>query len=454
MRTSAVRQPPARTVLEREIRGRRLTLGEFVDFADRFAREHGESGTVSLRHLNRLVAGRGPGGGPVGLPRPGTARLLERIFGIGIQELLEPPQVRLDSGAPGRSEIAETLVGYYGADEFAYRVDCAGDERVTSIVTRPEWLSGAVTLEPGSERFDLVPAQSLVDPRTDVKRDAEMVDAPLYRLLDIDIGPGGVSGTFGRVSFMDYALGPDLLEAELPGPVDTWQLRPRYLPDLDAVWHLPGRLCAGGVAALCAIARPAEGNRPADYALLVQRRSDRVVNGAGRLSVIPKAFHQPLTDHRGDLPIRATLLREMEEELFGRAEVDSAAAAAAAAPMHVSRLTEPMRWLLGAPGRLRLECTGFGLNLVSGNYEFAGLVVVEDEEFWTRFGGHIEANWEASGLQVYSSVDTELTAELVADDDWSNEGLFALLQGFRRLTECGGERARLPEVRSRMASAR
>jgi len=53
--------------------------------------------------------------------------------------------------------------------------------------------------------------------------------------------------------------------------------------------------------------------------------------------------------------------------------------------MHPARLSEPMRWLTAEPGRLRLECTGFGLNLVSGNFEFASLVVIESDNFWSRY---------------------------------------------------------------------
>ena len=55
-----------------------------------------------------------------------------------------------------------------------------------------------------------------------------------------------------------------------------------------------------------------------------------------------------------------------------------------------------------------MECTGFGVNLVSGNYEFASLVVIEDEEFWPRYGGDVEANWESAGLRLYSSLDRQL----------------------------------------------
>jgi hypothetical protein len=137
----------------------------------------------------------------------------------------------------------------------------------------------------------------------------------------------------------------------------------------------------------------------------------------------------------------------MEEELFGRSDVDKTTGVRrAAVPMHKSRLSEPLRWLVAEPDRLRMECTGFGLNMVSGNYEFAALVVVEDEEFWSRYGGSIEANWESTGLRLYSSRDPQTVAELIKDESWSGEGLFALLQGIRRLADMGGPRVNLPVV--------
>ena len=80
-----------RTVLELRIRQRRQTFEEFVQYAEVFAREHGERGTLSLRHLQRLVAGRRPDGAPPGPPRPATARLLEHIFDMSIEQLLAAP---------------------------------------------------------------------------------------------------------------------------------------------------------------------------------------------------------------------------------------------------------------------------------------------------------------------------------------------------------------------------
>ena len=530
-----------RTVLEQKIRERRLTLEEFVEFAEVFAREHGERGTLSLRHLKRLVAARGENGAPLGQLRPATARLLEKIFGLSIDDLLKSPEessggqveagegsvprrvgrsrevevarpavalasafewlderagwipdtarrkvsarvAKLETGNTldlrarrariGRSQVARALLNYY-SDQLPghepYRVRCDGRLISTSVVARSGWLDLACPLDAEHERLELVSTEhgggvlDDIGARRAVDRLAEAValdvratDSPVYRLLDIGVEEGTVSGALGVVPFIEYALTADLLECELVDALatvgearrDELPLRGRYLPDLKSVFDVSGRLCAGGALALAAIARPADPYRgKADYALLVQERSGSVLNSAGRLSVIPKAFHQPLKDVRADVSIRSTLLREMEEELFGRSEVDSTLSGQrAAAPMHPHRLSEPMRWLLEQPDRLRIECTGFGLNLVSGNYEFAGLIVIEDEDFWPLYGGHVEANWESVGLRVYSSLDRELTSQLITDETWSNEGLFALLQGFRRLTELGDERVNLPVV--------
>jgi hypothetical protein len=83
----------------------------------------------------------------------------------------------------------------------------------------------------------------------------------------------------------------------------------------------------------------------------------------------------------------------------------------------------------------RIECVGFGINLLSGNYEFACLVVIDDEEWWGRFGGQLQANWEVERIRLYSSRDTASLRDLMRDPQWSNEGLFAFSEGLRRLAE-------------------
>lgn len=85
--------PPARTLLEQKIRERQMTYEEFARFAEAFAAKHGEAGTLSPRHLQRLAAGIAENGRSLGRPRPATARLLERILGASIERLLKPPAV-------------------------------------------------------------------------------------------------------------------------------------------------------------------------------------------------------------------------------------------------------------------------------------------------------------------------------------------------------------------------
>jgi hypothetical protein len=73
--------------------------------------------------------------------------------------------------------------------------------------------------------------------------------------------------------------------------------------------------------------------------------------------------------------------------------------------------------------------------MVTGNYEFACLTVIEDPTWWDRYGHLLATNWEAERVHRYSTLDTEGLEALVADPRWGNESLFSLLQGLRRLGE-------------------
>jgi len=405
--------------------------------------------------------------------QPGTSRR-KVVSGLGVLDERALYDRNGRRAKAGRSDVAHALSDYYGdrcaQGLGAYRARCDGRDVVTSIVTRSEWLDLACPLTPAHDRlmlassaphdpmeFDDFAAQQAVRRLIEVVAlDVRLTNAPIYRLLGLDVRQGVIGGAVGLVPFVEYALTMDLLEGELLDAIvrdgapssGSLPLRDRYLPDLGSVFDMSSRLCAGGVLALCAIARPSDKYRgAADYVLLVQERSGHVLNVARQLAVIPKGFHKPLADYRGDAQVGATLRREMEEELFGRSDLDSTMSRRiAAAPMHPSRLSEPMRWLTGRSDALRMECSGFGLNLVSGNYEFASLIVIDDEDFWCQYGGHIEANWESAGLRLYSSLDRELLIELIADERWSNEGLFALLLGLRRLEQLGGKRVNLPVI--------
>ena len=404
---------------------------------------------------------------------PGTARrkVAALLSGLDRRHVLDRASRRT---RVGRRRIAQALGEYYHgqADGYGrYGAHCGEySEIVTSVLTHPDWLDLDCPLTAACDRLTLADTAAGRDISIDeqaaeaaawrlaetLSAGTRLVDMPLYRLVGINVGKGRIGGSLAMAQFASYALTLDLLEGELadaltagitpvPGKLP---LRDRYLPDVASVLNVGGRFCAGGALALCAFARPAHPYRgDADYVLLVQERSGSVVNAARKLAVIPKGFHQPMTDFRNDARIAATLLREVEEELFGRTDIDNTLTQPNAAdPMHPARLSEPMRWLMENPGTLKMECTGFGLNLVSGNFEFACLIVIDSEDFWHRYGGQVAANWESSALRQYSSLDGDSLAALAFDDAWSNEGLFAFLQGLRRLRELGGDRVDIPAI--------
>ncbi|MCA1707530.1 MAG: hypothetical protein LC808_31375 [Actinobacteria bacterium] len=93
---------PPRTLLEQRIRERCMTFEEFVQHTEAFARDNHEPGTLSLRHLQRLVSGQ-----QLSPLRPATARLLESLFSEPIAVLLAPPNTTAPSECDDRSPTAE-----------------------------------------------------------------------------------------------------------------------------------------------------------------------------------------------------------------------------------------------------------------------------------------------------------------------------------------------------------
>lgn len=252
------------------------------------------------------------------------------------------------------------------------------------LVTHPLGLQDPASETTPGRLSDAAPDAAVARIAETLMLETRFVNAPLYRLMSIEAGPGGIDSVLGITSFVEYALTLDLMESELIDAISrdmvsargALPLRDQYVPDLTALMNLTDRICVGGAVTLTAIARSRR-QRPGlnpDYVLLVQERSSRVLNATRRLAVIPKAFHQPLADLSEDAELRATVEREMEEELLGRPELDSSTHAQLRAdPMHMTRLSEPMRWLVDNSNTQtwRLECTAFGVNAMSGNFEFA-----------------------------------------------------------------------------------
>ncbi|SHN05145.1 hypothetical protein [Cryptosporangium aurantiacum] len=405
---------------------------------------------------------------PAGASRARVAGRLEMVSRAGVER---QRAVRTNLS---REAVANSLAAYYRTSTpwvlHTARVD--GVPVSTSVLTRPTWLDLRLPLGVGRDTMALSPltydppgvdeygALAAVDRlASGVATDLRIVNAPLYRLRRISVSPEGINGEVGIAAFLDYALTFDLLEGELSDALvnqrestpGSLPLRDRYLPTIAAVTNVDDRLCAGGALSLFAVARPARRARNGrDYLILIQERSPQVLNAARRIAVIPKSFHGPLVDYSEDAQIYRTIEREMEEELFGRDDVDSVFThhQRSADPMHPSRLSAPMRWLAEHPDPAdwSMECTAVGFNLVSGNYEIANLIAIHNESWWEQYGGDIAANWESGSIRRYSTLDRDSILTLIHDPAWSNEGLFAALQGIRRLAEIGGNRVDLPSI--------
>jgi transcriptional regulator with XRE-family HTH domain len=376
-----------------------------------------------------------------------------------------------------REQLVTALARYYPAPLAEgcsfYRVHVDGEPLSTTVLTRPSWVRTQIRLDTEAERFEYVSptAAPVPTPRLGdeaitaaINRLAEvelsatvLTNDPVYRLLRVTVERDRVDAAVTLMPFAEYALTMDLLEAELVDALAehnamglaasegrrrlSLPLRDTYLPSVLHALDVKRRVCAGGPVALLAAARPAGpgGRRPPDYALLVQERSPHVLNAVGKLAVIPKAFHQPTVEPAAEASLSTTVQRELEEELLGRAELGRLFGEdfRKVDPLHAGLLSPPLRWLLDHHdmGGYRTECVGFGINLLSGNYEFACLILIDDEEWWARFGSQVEANWEIERIRLYSSRDTAGLRDLMLDPRWSNEGLFALNQGLRRLAE-------------------
>jgi transcriptional regulator with XRE-family HTH domain len=388
----------------------------------------------------------------------------------------EPPSTRYAReharGLVTRAQLASAVAKYYGkpSDSVFYRARVGGDDVLLSVLTRPEWLE-PVDLRTGTDLFTFVPLEAAWSPHVDEwgvsvaldrlaaaeVKGTVMVNNPLYRLLDIEYGAGRLAATVTTIEFAEHALTTELVEGEMLGAIGTAStslpLRDTYLPSIESVFALHERACVGGAVSLFAAARRRPNGR-SDYVMFVQERSGTVLNLAGKLAVVPKGFHQPTGEPADEAQLSVTLRREMDEELLGRQDLEQVGGSTHhhVDLLHAQRLTEPMAWLLDRPGALRTECTGLGFNLVTGNYEFACLIVVEDEEWWERFGHLVESNWEAERVHRYSTLDTAGLTALVADPRWGNESLFSLLQGLRRLDgSADASRIALPTIELDMA---
>lgn len=149
--TAATNRVP-RTLLEQRIRDRRMTFEEFIAFAEVFARENNEGGTISLRHLQRLVSGKSP----AARLRPATARLLERIFNDDIRTLLAPDSAIAADVSPRGAHSLRVAIAIVTWDTRVLLVARRGDPEQT-------WQFPAGMVKPGVRADAVAVAETLAE---------------------------------------------------------------------------------------------------------------------------------------------------------------------------------------------------------------------------------------------------------------------------------------------------
>ncbi|MEM7272667.1 MAG: helix-turn-helix domain-containing protein [Actinomycetota bacterium] len=354
----------------------------------------------------------------------------------------------------GRQELVDAVADYYqvGEEDGLYTAEVGGKSLRLSIVSKPEWRGLDIDLRSGGEqstllgvnpkppeRMPTVVYESAVARLADAEvNDRVLINNPMFRLSSVDVADGKLVTEFGLATFADYALRTGLMEIELVDALlksDGTPVRDAILPSIDAVRDLDSYFCTGGPVTLFAAARPATSDRPADYALLVQTRGSQVMDIPGKLSTVPKGWHQPIGEAAPQSRLGVTLMREFEEELLGREDLEqmSAESKRVVDPLHKEHRQPAMAALLESPDAFQVRLTGFGFNLLSGTYEAACLIVIDDENWWVDWGHTIAGNWETTSIDCYSSSDADGIAALAHNPRWSNEGLFALIEGLRSL---------------------
>jgi transcriptional regulator with XRE-family HTH domain len=380
--------------------------------------------------------------------------------------------------APPRGNLGrQALIRYYTPEKLArgnlvlYRFTIEGTEIKLSVATRSDWMSVCVPLDGDQEQCHLVvaprppyhiPLENVARLLASFERSATRLwDSPGYRMIDAKVDSHQLAVSFALDAFYGYRFTTGLVQDELAEVVaaDNFNveeviahaevflpLRQQILPDGAAAVDFRRRVCAGGAVTLLAIARPAPFN---DFAIPVKRRSSIVADSPGMLSVIPKGFHEPSVDAWAERRPSFTVYRELFEELFGGDEIER----------DVQRLkhdwffdtSEPLRWFREHRDAYDLELTSFGISLMSGNYELATLLVVRDEEFWTRYGYLIRTNWELEkgGLDgpFVSSKEAQQLSRFIQRSEWDDPSLFSFVEGLQRLRHIAPDRVQLPDIR-------
>jgi hypothetical protein len=412
------------------------------------------------------------------------ARLYDRWkrFNESEDESRKQDQRRARSAARSRiaAERLDTalLESYYpesdlnaaGFQRYSFRI---GSQSVTAnLITRSEWTGTSIPLlkrpvvDTLRKECPLLPEISDEEKERilfEIVREGRRADNnPLFELVDFDLQVNHFRTTFCICNYFTYLTTLGVLEDELAqalinsdfevgkvigSKVSALPNRGRFLPNAETFRECGLWRCVGGVCVLFAIRRPLPDN---DYVFIARRRSSKVATGRERISLVPEGIHQPMVEANAkhELRLENTVFREIYEELFKGEEVERSHSHID--PEFFFDKCPALKWFKSERNRdkFHMEVVNFGFELARGNYVFGILLTVDDPEYYVKYKGEIEPNWEFSDPHLLSHSTRSATelAELLREPSWVDHARVTLIEGLKRLKEIDPLRVSLPDL--------
>lgn len=371
------------------------------------------------------------------------------------------------------STIPHILGKYYqisnkpGSEILQYAVSVNSIIRLTSMVCLREWLNHRIKLEGTKENCVIDETNCHFHQTLDEKmlfkliglldfRNIELWDNDTYILNKSNFDNGVLSATFRVDKFLKHRFSFGLLLDELHFAIHQTKNEPKVLlnsrnkllpirnqlmPTLDTIFDFNQRLCAGGIEVLVAIARP----KPhSDYALVFQNRAMVVADYQGLYCAVPRAFHQPAIDFRSEVRLSSTVKRELFEELLGGEEVERNVKRVSS-EWYIKK-SKPLHWLFSNSDHYDMFCVCHGINIITGNYNYGIVLLIKDEKFWIEYSDQLVRNWEIEKIQLVSSKEKELIANLLTEQHWTDESMMLMNEGLLLLKEITPDRMLLPNL--------
>lgn len=328
-----------------------------------------------------------------------------------------------------------------------------------SLATKPDWINLKIPLDSEHTKYhctnniagqynfptNIKSAQHGLE--ANIRLHKTFRNELIYMLDGINISEKTLEMTLSLIHYEDYKFSIGILPDELNyalAEIDynlkkkrlQLPLRDHFLPNTKLTKH--DRYSSVGILACVAIARKKEN----DFAICIQERaSEGMADAQGQISVVPQAYHQPISDGEKqppsltELDLAFTFKKEFYEELLGGTEVEQRT-------HHLRedwfvQESEALQWLENNPDAYTLECTGYSINLNTGDHDFTLLCCIHDTDYWDLFGSKMVGNWEIEREQprTISSQYKEGLTHLFQQRTWLGGGLMAFAEGFKRLRE-------------------